>query len=112
MLSTTDLNILRFKIAKLLKTKESRIKQIDISLDDTVLVHTGFGFFPISFKSVNEINSEFKKYFPNAKIPLKFSVKSSNNTDFVSLNVVKTLKKNKHGLPILDNNLGLKVINK
>ncbi len=113
MLDNSDFNILRFKISKLLRTKESRIKKIDINLDDTVIVHTGFGFFPISFKSVNEINSEFKKFYPDIKIPFKYKFQVvNNNVDFASLNTVKTFKKNKHGLPILDNNLVLRVLNK
>lgn len=114
MLSNKDFNILRFKISKLLRTKEIRIKKIDINLDDTVHVHTGFGFFPISFKSVNEINCEFKKYYPDLKIPSKYRFEVANNdeSNFASLNTVKTFKKNKQGLPILDNNLGLRVLNK
>jgi len=113
MLNSNDFNILRFKISKLLRTKEARIKSIDINNDDSVYVHTGFGFFPISFKSVNEINSEFKKYYPSTKIPNKYLVFNAKNNEIVDpVNTVKSFKKNKQGLPILNNNLGLRVLNK
>jgi hypothetical protein len=69
MLTENDFKVLRFKLAKLLKTKEKRIKKIDLCEDDSIFVHTGFGYFPIKFINVNEINNDFEKFYPDIKIP-------------------------------------------
>lgn len=68
-LTENDFNLLRFKLAKLLKTREKRILKIDICIDESIIVMTGFGFFPIKFKNIKEIEDDFKTFYPNEVIP-------------------------------------------
>lgn len=72
LLTEFEFCVLRFKVAKLLRTTHRKITAIDLMDDGKIVVRTSF-ILPIEFKNVTEIHDEFKRFFPNAVVPDEFT---------------------------------------
>ena len=69
-LTLLDFDVLRFKLSKLLKLKEKRITDIYFYNDNSVGVQT-FPFGLIKFDSLEEIELDYKTFYPNLELPKK-----------------------------------------
>lgn len=78
ILSLNELEIIRFKLSKLLQTKEKRIYDIKFNDDDSVRV-LSFPIVHILFKDINEIETDFKELYPNTLIPDRLMLVSNND---------------------------------
>ncbi|WP_263833724.1 hypothetical protein [Sulfurospirillum oryzae] len=68
LLSEFDFCVLRFKIAKLLRTSHRRILSIDVMDDGKIVAHTSF-IIPVEFQNVKEIDDDFKHFYPDVVVP-------------------------------------------
>lgn len=67
-----DFCVLRFKIAKLLRTSHRRIKTIDVMDDGRIVVRTSF-ILCVEFKNEKEINDDFNHFCPDVVVPDEFT---------------------------------------
>ncbi len=74
MLSDNDFRLLKYKLAKLLKTKQGRISKIEFLEDGSILVFTIFNLFPIKFNNKKEIDDDFDRFYGSDSIPKKLLV--------------------------------------
>lgn len=72
LLTEYEFCVLRFKVAKLLKTTHRRIKGIDVMDDGKIIVRTSF-ILSVEFNSIREIDDDFKRFCPDIAIPETFT---------------------------------------
>lgn len=77
-LTLLDFDILRFKLAKLLKLKEKRVSDIHIYEDNSVGVNT-FPFGLVKFENLKEIENDFKTYYPDENLPQRLVLASAKD---------------------------------
>lgn len=98
MLTENDFNLLRFKLAHLLKVKQSKITKIDVLKDNSIVVFCPLSKSGVLFKNVKEINDEYEKFCGDVVVPKNFLLNPNEiNTGLVS-STCKSGVQNKKGV--------------